>query len=145
MCRYYHRLLLLSDHVFEKLTSASILIMVEISTQKKTLLLEFLIIPAWRQLLLRKLDGQLSIQFTELTLIKLNELAPTPLICISQHVYDDHPNSFNLGLSSTNSFTANLATNICNRHSNYVILLEKNLEKLYRCKLSQYSKTSLLT
>jgi hypothetical protein len=80
---HYRRLLQLSKR--EILTAASLPTLIEIAMQKETILLELSIMEEGRQLLLRKLDEQLGIHPSALTLGKLNELAPEPLTSAFQN------------------------------------------------------------
>jgi flagellar biosynthesis/type III secretory pathway chaperone len=78
MLSHYHRLLELSQRERAVLTEASLPTLLDITTQKETIVLELAVMEEGRQLVLRKLAEQLGIPTTELTLVRLSQGAPEP-------------------------------------------------------------------
>jgi flagellar biosynthesis/type III secretory pathway chaperone len=78
MVSHYHQLLELSEGERQVIAAASLPALLELTTQKETLLLELSIMEEGRQVLLRKLADQLSMPVSELTLGQLGNVAPEP-------------------------------------------------------------------
>lgn len=78
MLSHYRQLLELSQREREILTAACLSTLLDITTQKETLILELSMMEEGRQLLLRKLAEQLEVSPAELTLGRLSTLAPQP-------------------------------------------------------------------
>jgi flagellar biosynthesis/type III secretory pathway chaperone len=78
MLRHYHRLLELSQHEREVLTAASLPALLDVTTQKETLVLELSVMEEGRQLMLRKLAEQIEVPIATLTLAQLSQCAPEP-------------------------------------------------------------------
>jgi len=78
MVSHYHQLLELSEGERQVLAAASLPALLELTTQKETLLLELSVMEEGRQVLLRKLAEQLDLPISELTLGRLGGVAPEP-------------------------------------------------------------------
>jgi hypothetical protein len=78
MLSHYHRLLKLSQCEREGLAAASLPTLLDITTQKETIVLELSMMEEGRQLMLRRLSELLGTPVTELTLAQLSRLAPEP-------------------------------------------------------------------
>jgi len=78
MLSHYHRLLKFSQREREVLAAASLPTLLDITTQKETIVLELSAMEEGRQLMLRRLSELLGIPATELTLAQLSQLAPEP-------------------------------------------------------------------
>jgi flagellar biosynthesis/type III secretory pathway chaperone len=78
MLNHYHRLLELSNREREGVTAASLPTLLDITTQKETIVLELSIMEEGRQLMLRRLAEQFGVATTELTLAQLSQCAPEP-------------------------------------------------------------------
>lgn len=78
MISHYCILLQLSENERKVLTTTSLPILFELTTQKETLLLEISVMEEGRQVLLRKLAEHLGISVAKLTLGQLGDIAPEP-------------------------------------------------------------------
>jgi len=76
MLSHYRHLLELSQRERQALTTSALATLLEITTQKETLVLELSMMEEGRQLLLRKIAQLLEVPPTELTLARLVMLAP---------------------------------------------------------------------
>jgi flagellar biosynthesis/type III secretory pathway chaperone len=89
MLSHYHRLLDLSQQEREVLTAASLPILLDITTQKETIVLELSMMEEGRQLMLRRLAEQFGVPTTELTLAQLSQCAPEPFAIEFQRCRDN--------------------------------------------------------
>jgi flagellar biosynthesis/type III secretory pathway chaperone len=78
MLNHYHTLLQLSESERQVLATASLPTLLELTTQKETVLLELSVMEEGRQVLLRKLAEQLGVPVAYLTLGQLGDIAPEP-------------------------------------------------------------------
>jgi flagellar biosynthesis/type III secretory pathway chaperone len=78
MISHYHILLQLSENERQVLTTTSLPILFELTTQKETLLLEISVMEEGRKVLLRKIAEHLGISVAKLTLGQLGDIAPEP-------------------------------------------------------------------
>ena len=78
MLNHYRRLLELSQREREGVSAASLPTLLDITTQKETIVLELSIMEEGRQLILRRLAEQFGVATTDLTLAQLSQYAPEP-------------------------------------------------------------------
>ena len=78
MLGHYYTLLQLSESERQVLATTSLPTLLELTTQKETVLLELSVMEEGRQVLLRKLAEQLGVPVSDLTLGQLGDIAPEP-------------------------------------------------------------------